>query len=125
MTTILISTKKDGNDISRNSENPETVGITFTFVCGRVFSFPCENETIYNPYSGCDIPFQESLFSIIGYQLPFNDFEVCVLNPLLITHSQLHPIIRLVPGRIIYEKSACSILQRFKLCQWFLQALIK
>lgn len=38
------------------------------------------------------IPFYEFQPSLIGYHLPFNEFEIGILSHLLITHSLVHPV---------------------------------
>lgn len=43
-------------------------------------------------YGECDIPFYECNFSILGFHLPFNSFEIEVLNHLMISPSQLNPM---------------------------------
>lgn len=53
---------------------------------------PEGNDIIYNTYDGCIVHLHECLFSLICVYLPFNDFEMGVLNHLVIDHSQLHPM---------------------------------
>lgn len=53
---------------------------------------PEEDKRVCSNYDGCAIPCQECLFFLIGICLPFNKFEVGVLNHLLIIHSQLHMV---------------------------------
>lgn len=38
-------------------------------------------------------PFHECLFSSIRFRLPFNDFEVGIMNHLIIAFSQMHRLI--------------------------------
>lgn len=45
-----------------------------------------------NKYDGCAIPIYEYLYSLIGFRLLLNTFEVGVLNHLLIAPSQLRPV---------------------------------
>lgn len=54
-----------------------------------------EGDTILcEKHEACVIPFHECLFSYIGLQLPFNDFEVGVLNHMGISPSQFDYVIR-------------------------------
>lgn len=52
-----------------------------------------KDQRIHRQYCGSVIPFQECMFFLTGYCLPFNEFEVGVLNHLLITPLQLHLVI--------------------------------
>lgn len=51
-----------------------------------------EDRRVCSKYGGCVIHLHECLFFLIGFCIPFNKFEVVVLNHLLIAYSQLHPI---------------------------------
>lgn len=51
-----------------------------------------EDKRIHNRYNGSEISFHKCLFPLMGYCLPFNKFEVSILNHLLIYPSQLHPM---------------------------------
>lgn len=51
-----------------------------------------EDKRMCSRYGGCAILFHECLLCIIWYRLPFNEFEVGVLNHSLIASSQLHPV---------------------------------
>lgn len=53
---------------------------------------PDGDKSICNEYDGCIIPFHECLFSLIGFCLPFYDFEINVMTHLMIYPSQLHPV---------------------------------
>lgn len=46
----------------------------------------------YGQYGRCVIPFHEFIFSLVGYRIPFNEFEISVLNHLLISPSQFHHV---------------------------------
>lgn len=48
---------------------------------------PGENERIYRENGDCAIPFYECIFLILGFRLPFNDFEMEVLKHLLVASS--------------------------------------
>lgn len=48
---------------------------------------PNEIQRLCSSYCGCVIHVHECLFSLVGYRLPFNGFEISVLNHLLIAHS--------------------------------------
>lgn len=48
--------------------------------------FPKGIKRICNKYDGCVILW----ISLIGFRIPFNEFEVDVINLLVISHSQLH-----------------------------------
>lgn len=41
-------------------------------------------------YTKCFISLDDCLFSLTYFALPFNDFEIGILNYLLITRSQLY-----------------------------------
>lgn len=62
-----------------------------------VFSFEGEKNAC-SKYEGCVIPFHECLFSLIGFLLPFIDFEVGILNRLVI-HAILCDIQLGVPSK--------------------------
>lgn len=64
-----------------NVDPPEYWGCIFT---------PNKEQRIYGQYGGCAIPFHECMFSLIGHHIPFNEFEMGVLNHLLIAPSQFH-----------------------------------
>lgn len=49
--------------------------------------FPEENKRIWNEYDRCVIPLLKCLLCLIYFCLPFNDFEINVLNHLLIVPS--------------------------------------
>lgn len=51
---------------------------------------PEKEKRVCSKYDMCAIPLHECLFSFIGFCPPFDNFEVGVLNQLLITPSQLH-----------------------------------
>lgn len=53
---------------------------------------PREEIMISNKYDGCVIPLHEWLFSLIGFNILFQKFRMDVLNHLVISHSQLHPV---------------------------------
>lgn len=57
---------------------------------GGVFVHEEENR-VCSKYDMCVIPLHECMFSLIGLCLSFNNFEVRVLNLLLIS-TQLHPV---------------------------------
>lgn len=54
---------------------------------------PEVDKRIYSKYDGCVIHLHECLFSMIGFYLPFDKFEVGVLSHIVIAPSQLHPVI--------------------------------
>lgn len=45
---------------------------------------------VCSEYEGCFIPFHKCLLSLIVFCLPFNDFEMSVMNNLMIAPLQLH-----------------------------------
>lgn len=53
-----------------------------------VFHIP-PNKRVCSSFDGCLVPVYECLFSTLGFRIPFNDFEVDVLNHLRIPNS--HP----------------------------------
>lgn len=44
-----------------------------------------------NEYGECVIPFYKCTFLIMGFQFPFNNFEIEVLNHLMVFSLQSHP----------------------------------
>lgn len=55
-------------------------------------SHPGNGKGMCGQHELCGFPMYECLFSRIMFTLPFNDFEVGILNYLEITPSQLHPM---------------------------------
>lgn len=51
---------------------------------------PNKDKRTCSEYDVCVIPFYDCLFYILRFHLSFNDFEVGVLNHLLITSSHMH-----------------------------------
>lgn len=43
-----------------------------------------EDKRICSEYDGCEIPFHECMFFLIGYHLPFSEYEFSVKKHLLI-----------------------------------------
>lgn len=97
MVIMSNSTKKGDKDILRDKVNPNILRIVFAFVCEDVFDQvvtgvglatnwgmfpPIKGKRIYSQYDECAIHFHECIFSLIGYRLTFNDFEVIILNHL-------------------------------------------
>lgn len=93
------STKKAIKDIQGDWVDLDILGTISTFVREHVLDqtftnvgptvdkkvFPPDgHKRIFFQYNVCVIPFHEFLFSFLGYQLSFNEFEVNVLNQLLI-----------------------------------------
>lgn len=58
------------------------------------FLISSPTKRLCSSFDGCLVPFHEFLFSRLRFRLPFNDFEVEVLNHLRITPSQLHLVAR-------------------------------
>lgn len=51
---------------------------------------PDKDKRICSEYDRCVTPFCDCLFSILDFHLSFNDFEISVLNHLMIAPSQMH-----------------------------------
>lgn len=100
MVIVLTLTKKANKDISGDWVNSKILEIAFTFVHGDVFDQAVidmglvddfgvsprdEDKIIRNQYDGCVISFDECMFSFIVHCFPFNEFEIGILNHLLIT----------------------------------------
>lgn len=49
-----------------------------------------KDKMISSEYGGCVVPFYQCNLSILDLRLPFNNFEMEVLNHLMISHSQLN-----------------------------------
>lgn len=48
------------------------------------------DKRICSQYNACDIPFHEGLFSLTSFYLSFNEYDISVMNNLMIPLSQLH-----------------------------------
>lgn len=52
----------------------------------------CENERICSEYGDSSTPLIKCVFSILGIQLPFNDFKMEFFKHLMFAPSYLHPM---------------------------------
>lgn len=107
MVISYVSTRRDGRDISGVYASSYITCVVFVFSHNDAFAHamidvgPLQDQSVLSldkdqricdQYGGCAITFHECLFSLVGYGLPFNGFEISVLNHLLIAPLQLHPM---------------------------------
>lgn len=55
-------------------------------------------------YNGCVIPFHSHLLSLIGFCIPFDEFEANVMNHLMIIPSKLHMM-------------SCAFVKKINICE--------
>lgn len=98
-------TRKAKKDISSYLVDRETLETDSSFPCEggldyalidvgpsshyRVFP-PNGDKRICSDYDICIIPFHEYLFSLMGFCLPFTNFNISVMNHLMISPSKLY-----------------------------------